>query len=518
MVYFVTITNYNKFVSIQSIYEQALEADVSGVALKSSLQRAIKLSEIYENSIFMKREDTQSVFSFKCRGAYNKIRQLSNRQKSAGIIAASAGNHAQGVALSAYQLSLDATIIMPVTTPSIKVDAVSNLGAKVILFGDSYDDAYDYALKLSESEGSTFIHPYDDPQVIAGQATIALEILDQLSEPIDYLFVAVGGGGLLAGVLSVFKTISPSTVIVAVEPENSDCLAAALRENKRVILDSVGIFADGVAVKQIGEQTFNLIQPHLDDSVLVSIDDICAAIKDIYEETRSIVEPAGALSLAGMKQYIKDKSIKDKNIVTINCGANMNFDRLRHVAERTEIGEEKEALYVVRIPEAPGSLKSFCSVIGKRTITEFNYRYQSKKDAMIFVGFSIQDISDSNELIQIINNNGYSATDLTKNELAKLHIRHMIGGTPHESLMNERIFRCQFPERPGALMEFLNKLLSQWNISLFHYRNHGAAYGRVLVGLEVPISDNEKLDQMTQSIGFNFIEETDNPSYSLLLK
>ena len=377
--------------TIQSIYEQAIQADVSGVAVKSRLQRAKKLSENYNNFVFMKREDTQSVFSFKCRGAYNKIRQLSNSEKSVGIIAASAGNHAQGVALSAYQLNLEATIIMPVTTPSIKVDAVKKLGAKVILFGDSYDDAYEHALLLSHDEGFTFIHPYDDPKVIAGQATIALEIIDQLSEPIDYIFVAVGGGGLLAGILAVFKTISPKTIVVAVEPENSNCLSAALEANERVSLDSVGIFADGVAVKQIGEETFNLIQPHIDDSILVSIDDICAAIKDIYDETRSVVEPAGALSLAGMKDYIKKHNITDKNIVTINCGANMNFDRLRHVAERAEIGEEKEAIYVVNIPEEPGSLKSFCSIIGKRTITEFNYRFQKKDEAMIFVGFSISD-------------------------------------------------------------------------------------------------------------------------------
>lgn len=503
---------------MNQIYEQVLTADVSGVAIETRLQKARHLSEKFQNSIFMKREDTQSVFSFKCRGAYNKIRQLSNHERSSGIIAASAGNHAQGVALSADQLNINATIVMPQTTPSIKVDAVKRLNATVILHGDSYDDAYNHAMVLSDQNGYTFIHPYDDPAVIAGQGTIALEILDQLSEPIDYIFVAVGGGGLLAGILAVFKTLSPNTKVIACEPENSACLKAALDANDRIELDSVGIFADGVAVKQIGELPYEIIKADLDDSILVGIDDICSAIKDIYEETRSIVEPAGALSLAGMKHYLKTHSIIDKNIVTINCGANMNFDRLRHVAERTEIGEEKEALFAVEIPEKPGSLNDFCQVIGKRTITEFNYRFQKNKDAVIFLGFSIESKIDSESLINKINDNGYQATDLTFNELAKIHVRHMIGGIPHTPLRNERLFRCQFPERPGALMEFLSQLLKKWNISLFHYRNHGAAYGRVLIGLEVPDSDHEILDDMIAAIGFKFIEETNNDAYKLMLK
>ena len=505
-------------IDIHQIYEQVLTADVSGVAIESPMQRAKQLSAKFNNSIFMKREDMQSVFSFKCRGAYNKIRQLSNHDRSAGIIAASAGNHAQGVALSADQLNIDAIIVMPVTTPSIKVDAVKRLNATVILHGDSYDEAYLHAQDLSESKGYTFIHPYDDASVIAGQGTIATEILDQLSEPIDYVFVAVGGGGLLAGILAVFKTVSPNTKVIACEPENSACLKMALDANERVQLGSVGIFADGVAVKQIGALTFDIIQPHVDDSILVGIDDICAAIKDIYEETRSIVEPAGALSLAGMKQYLKQHNLVDQNIVTINCGANMNFDRLRHVAERTEIGEQKEALFAVEIPEKPGSLKQFCKVIGKRTITEFNYRFQQHKDAVIFLGFRIESELDSETLTDTINANGYHATDLTQNELAKIHIRHMIGGIPHQPLSNERLFRCQFPERPGALMEFLDQLLTKWNISLFHYRNHGAAYGRVLIGLEVPVKDNEKLDAMIASTGFKFFEETSNVAFKLILK
>ena len=504
--------------TIEFIFNLVKKADVSGVAIKSRLQRAKKLSQRFGNQIFMKREDTQSVFSFKCRGAYNKIRQLSNHEKSKGIIAASAGNHAQGVALSAYQLGLDAIIVMPSTTPTIKVDAVKKHGANVILFGDSYDDAYEHALILVKKYDYTFIHPYDDQDVIAGQGTIGLEILEQLSEPIDYVFVAVGGGGLLAGIIAVFKTLSPNTKIIAVEPENSACLDKAMKANDRVILDSVGIFADGVAVKQIGELTFKIIQPHLDDSICVGIDDICAAIKDIYDETRSIVEPAGALSLAGLKEYLKQHGVQDKNLVTINCGANMNFDRLRHVAERAEIGENREALFAVEIPETPGSLKDFCALIGKRTITEFNYRFQTNKSAIIFFGFSVSSNEDSETLLAAINSQNYKATNLTNNELAKLHIRHMVGGVPHSAIQNERLFRVQFPERPGALLEFLNQLLTKWNISLFHYRNHGAAYGRVLIGLDVPKEDNEKLDAMIQKIGFKCIDESNNPAFKLILK
>ena len=504
--------------TISSIYEQVLSADVSGTAIQSRLQLAKQLTKKLSNNIYMKREDMQSVFSFKCRGAYNKIRQLSNHEKSASIIAASAGNHAQGVALSAYNLDLDAIIVMPVTTPSIKVNAVKKLGASVILHGDSYDEACAHAIDLGKTEGYTFIHPYDDPAVIAGQGTIATEVIDQLSEPIDDVFVAVGGGGLLAGVLAVFKTVSPHTIVIGVEPDNSACLTAALAAKKPVALDTVGIFADGVAVKQIGDITYSIIEPHIDGMVTVTTDDICAGIKDIYDETRCVVEPAGALSLAGMKQYIQTHNITNKNIVTINCGANMNFDRLRHVAERAEIGEEKEALFAVKIPEAPGSLKKFCSIIGKRTITEFNYRFQKEQNAIIFLGFSIDSVADASQFHDSIDRSGYTVTDLTNNELAKLHARHMIGGIPHLALTNERIFRCQFPERPGALMEFLNQLLSNWNISLFHYRKHGAAYGRVLLGFEAPVSENQQLDDMIASIGFLFIEETDNLAYELMLK
>lgn len=502
---------------IQETLQRVQEADVSGIAICTPLHHARKLSRTTNNHVYMKREDMQSVHSFKCRGAYNKIRQLPPSQQQLGIIAASAGNHAQGVAMSAKLLQLPATIVMPETTPSIKVTAVQASGATVLLHGDSYDEAYDRAKVLAEETGQTLIHPYDDDDVIAGQGTIAIEILSQLKTPIDYIFVAVGGGGLLAGILAVFKARSPHTSVIAVEPSDSDCLNQAILANQPVRLPSVGIFADGVAVKQIGQRPFDVIQSNIDDCITVSTDDICAAIKDIYDETRCVMEPAGALSLAGMKQYIQTHALSNATIITINCGANMNFDRLRYVAERAEIGEQKEALFMVTIPEKPGSLKAFCSVIGKRTITEFNYRYQSTTTATLFLGVSIQSSTDITTLLTTLNNHHYPTIDMTQNELAKLHIRHMIGGRPTPPIRNERIFRCQFPERPGALMHFLNALLSDWSISLFHYRNHGAAYGRVLVGLDIPEHDQSKIDDRMAAIGFNAIDETTNPAYQQLL-
>ncbi|RAP24114.1 threonine ammonia-lyase, biosynthetic [Candidatus Marinamargulisbacteria bacterium SCGC AG-343-K17] len=494
--------------NLTNIHDKVLSADVSGVSIMTPLQYASRLSKKLQNNIYMKREDMQSVFSFKCRGAFNKIRQLSNHDKSLGIIAASAGNHAQGVALSAQQLNINATIVMPQTTPQIKINAVRALDAEVILHGDSYDDACSHAHAISSQKGLIFIHPYDDEEVIAGQGTLGLEILDQLSEPIDYIFVAVGGGGLLAGIIAVFKVLSPSTKVIAVEPDNSDCLSQALAKKERVILDQVGIFTDGVAVKQIGEITFPIIEPHVDDSICVSIDEICSSIKDIYEETRSIVEPAGALSLAGLKKYLEVHNIQDKNMITINCGANMNFDRLRHIAERTDIGEHKEALLSVQIPEKPGALLAFCHTIGHRTITEFNYRYQSSDQAMIFVGIEKDD--DFDGLLTKLTQDGYKNTDLSEDECAKIHVRHMIGGIPTPPLVNEQIIRVQFPERPGALLEFLNALNNRWNITLFHYRNHGAAYGRVLVGLDVPKNDMNDFNQFISNLGFRSYVETNN--------
>ncbi len=506
---------YTMTMDLKEIHEKVLTADVSGVSIVTPLQKATKLSIKYDNHVYMKREDMQSVFSFKCRGAYNKIRQLSNHDRSIGIIAASAGNHAQGVALSAQQLDVKAIIVMPETTPQIKVDSVRALGAEVILYGDSYDDACDHAHTIANDKGLIFIHPYDDEDVIAGQGTLALEILDQLSEPIDYIFVAVGGGGLLAGIIAVFKVLSPSTKVIAVEPDNSNCLSEALLNNERVVLDQVGIFTDGVAVKQIGAVTYPIISPHLDASICVSIDEICASIKDIYEETRSIVEPAGALSMAGMKKYVKQHDLTDLNMITINCGANMNFDRLRHIAERTCIGEHKEALLSVQIPEKPGALFDFCRVIGHRTITEFNYRYQTNAHAMIFVGIEKGD--QFHPLLDQLSQAGYLNTDLSDDECAKIHVRHMIGGIPTPSFDNEQMIRFQFPERPGALLEFLNALNNRWNITLFHYRNHGAAYGRVLVGLDVPSSDMAEFNHLISDLKFRSYDETDNVAISNFL-
>ena len=389
------------------------------------------------------------------------------------------------------------------------------MGATVILHGDSYDDAYAYALKKSQDEGLIFIHPYDDEDVIAGQGTLALETLSQITSPVDYIFVAVGGGGLIAGVLSVFKVMSPTTRVIAVEPDNSNCLAKALEANERVILESVGIFTDGVAVKQIGEITFPIISSYVDDIVCVTIDEICSAIKDIYEETRSIVEPAGALSLAGMKRYIKQYDVTENTIITINCGANMNFDRLRHIAERTEIGENKEALLSVIIPEIPGSLLTFCQRIGHRTITEFNYRYNSNDQATIFVG--IEKGTDFDDLRQQLDAQGYSNVDFSNDECAKIHVRHMIGGSPSPRLPNEQCFRFEFPERPGALLEFLKSLNHRWNITMFHYRNHGAAYGRVLLGLDVPSNECDECREFISSLSFRSVDESNNMAVQLFL-
>lgn len=500
-------------------YEDAIEnATVYGVSKITSLDSLPKLSIAHQNTLYLKREDQQPVFSFKCRGAFNKMSSLSPETLQSGVIAASAGNHAQGVALSAQKLGCKALIVMPTTTPQIKVQNVKNYGADVVLYGDSYDEAYTHALQLSKEKDLTFIHPYDDPDVIAGQGTIAKEILDQLKEPIDYIFVAVGGGGLIAGIGAYIKAKHPETKIIGVEPENAACLTAALEANERVVLDQVGIFADGVAVKQVGEEPFRLAKLVVDDMVTVTTDEICAGIKDIYDETRSIAEPAGALGLAGLKKYIKEKSIQNKTIVTLNCGANINFDRLRHVSERAEIGEEKEALFAVTIPEEKGSFDRFCQRLGKRAITEFNYRYTDSKEAYIFVGVELSEGRIEREaLVTLFQDNGFTALDLTDNELAKLHTRHMVGGHA-DTLQDERLFRVQFPERPGALMGFLKGLGSQWNISLFHYRNHGAAFGRVLMGVQVPDSEIPDFQTLLDQSGMTFFDESDNPAYHLFLK
>lgn len=502
-----------------SYVDKILKSHVYDVAKCTPLTIAKGLSKRFGNVIYMKREDFQTVFSFKCRGAHNKISSLSVKDKKKGVIAASAGNHAQGVALSAQYLGIKAVIVMPNTTPEIKVDAVKQLGAKAILVGDSYDDAYEYAVRMGKEKGYSFIHPYDDPDVIAGQGTIGMEILNQLQDPIHSIFVAVGGGGLLAGIVAYVKHVRPDIKVIGVEPDNSACLFEALKAGRRVTLSQVGIFADGVAVKQIGKEPFRVVKSLVDDVVLVSTDEICAAIKDIYDESRSIVEPAGALSLAGLKKYCESKSIKNQNLVTINCGANMNFDRLRHIAERAEIGEHREALLCVTIPEKPGSFLKFCKLLGKRkSISEFNYRYSNQEEARIFVGIELKEgLKERDQLIKLLEKGGYSVVDLTENEMAKIHVRHMVGGRVPE-IKDERLYRFQFPERPGALLEFLKSMESCWNISLFHYRNHGAAFGRVLVGIQVSKKEESAFRLFLDRLGYTFFNETDNLSYTLFLK
>lgn len=496
--------------------EKILTARVYDVAIETPLDPAITLSKRQNNRVLLKREDLQSVFSFKLRGAYNRIYQLTRSKKVRGVVAASAGNHAQGVALAAKKLGLDATIVMPRTTPGIKVDAVKSYGAKTILIGDNYDEACAYATKYASKQKLDFIHPYDDSDVIAGQGTVGLEIIRQYADPIDVIFVPVGGGGLIAGIGSIVKYLSPKTKIIGVEPADAACMANALEKNRRVVLSHVGIFADGVAVKQVGKETFRLAKQCVDDVLTVSTDEICAAIKDIFDDTRSIAEPAGALAVAGLKKYVKQKKLSGKTLVAINSGANMNFDRLRHVSERAEIGEQREALFAVTIPERPGSFKTFCQTIGKRGITEFNYRYSDADDAQVFAGVQLRDgMNERQALIKKLKNKKYPVLDMTDNEMAKMHVRHLVGG--HAAIDNEVLYRFEFPERPGALLDFLTQIGTRWNISLFHYRNHGAAFGRVLVGLQIPKAERKQLRQYLDTLAYPYWEETDNPAYQLFL-
>lgn len=500
------------------------QAKVYDVAVKTPLERATRLSDRLNNEIWIKREDLQPVYSFKLRGAYNKIAQLSAAEKEKGVISASAGNHAQGVALAASRLGLKALIVMPKTTPNIKVSSVRALGADIELVGNAYDDAYEHARELASTTGMTFVHPYDDPDVIAGQGTIAKEILEQIKEQLndaskqpDMVFVPVGGGGLIAGVSAYLKSVNPAIRIIGVEPDDAPCMYEALKAGKRVVLDQVGIFADGVAVKQAGEEPFRVAQSCVDDMVLVSTDEICASIKDIFDDTRSITEPAGALAVAGMKKYVDENDIQDQRLVAIDSGANINFDRLRHVAERSELGEHREALFAVTIPEEIGSFRKFCELIGLRGMTEFNYRYADEKQAHIFVGVQLQSgLDEKNELLKSLHDDNYPVVDMTDNEMAKLHVRYMVGGRGN-GVENERLFRFEFPERPGALLRFLNYMGEHWNISLFHYRNHGAAYGRVLAGIQVPKEDQQELESFLQNLGYTWWEETDNPAYSMFL-
>jgi threonine dehydratase len=499
----------------QKYIEKILRAKVYDVAIETPLDFTPSLSERLGNNVFLKREDLQSVFSFKLRGAYNKMSQLDETDRRRGVIAASAGNHAQGVALSAKRLGVDALIVMPTTTPEIKIKSVKAMGAQIELFGDSYSDTYAHALKLAEASGRVFVHPYDDPDVIAGQGTVAMEILRQLAGDLDAIFVPVGGGGLIAGIAVYVKFVLPDIKIIGVEPADADCLNRALQAGSRVVIDQVGLFADGVAVKQVGEEPFRLAQLYVDEVITVSTDEICAAIKDIFDDTRSIAEPAGALSVAGLKKYVEREAVKGQTLVAIDSGANINFDRLRYVAERAQVGEHREILLAVTIPEQPGSFLAFCRLLGGRSITEFNYRFFDVARAQVFVGISSNGLeSDRATVIGYLQGEGFAVTDMTANDLAKEHIRYMVGGhAPCE--LQEIIYSVEFPERPGALLKFLIELGGRWNISLFHYRNHGAAFGKVLMGLQMPAGEKAAFEACLDGLGFSFEEATENPAYRL---
>ncbi len=497
--------------------ERILLARVYDVAIESPLEEAPNLSRRIGNTLMLKREDMQPVFSFKLRGAYNKMAGLTKAQLKKGVVTASAGNHAQGVALSAQVLGCEATIVMPATTPAIKVDAVAKRGAKVVLHGDSYDDASKHAKAIARAEKKTFVHPYDDPEVIAGQGTIGMELLRQSRTPIDAVFVPVGGGGLIAGIAVYLKRLRPEIKIIGVEPEDADAMARSLCKKERITLPQVGIFADGVAVKQVGEETFRLCQMYVDEVIRVDNDAICAAIKDVFEDTRSILEPAGALGVAGAKVWTAREKARNKNLVAIASGANMNFDRLRFVAERAELGEKREAVLAVTIPEKPGSFKAFCSLLGARAITEFNYRFSDEAEAHVFVGVQVPNSVEVDKLLASLAKHHLPVLDLSENEMAKLHIRHLVGGrAPHVS--DEVLYRFEFPERPGALMKFLNSMSQGWNISLFHYRNHGADYGRVLVGVQVPPKQKAEFQKFLDCLGYRYWNESRNPAYRLFLK
>ncbi len=493
------------------------ESRVYDVATVTPLVEAPRLSRRFDNFVWMKREDLQPVHSFKLRGAYNKISALPPGELKHGVIAASAGNHAQGVALAARKLGVKALIVMPQTTPSIKVEAVRDYGATIKLVGDTYDDAYAWAAARSTEKGIPLIHPYDDPLTIAGQGTIGLEILEQHPADIHAIFIPVGGGGLLAGIAAAVKATCPAVKIIGVEPDEAPCMTEALKRGRRITLKQVGIFADGVAVRQAGKETYRIAREHVDEMLTVTTDEICAAMKDIFDDCRSVVEPAGALAIAGIKKYVEQTGVQGKSLVAINSGSNINFDRLRHVSERAEIGEQREALLAVTIPEQPGSFRKFCQAIGRRGITEFNYRYASEDKAHVFAGIRLQGgESERAELVEQLRSDGYPVEDMTDSELAKLHIRHMVGGRV-PGLQDELLYRFQFPERPGALLAFLSSMGRRWNISLFHYRNHGADYGRVLVGIQVPRKSRKAFRASLDKLGYVYQEETDCPAYQLFL-
>jgi len=496
--------------------ERILSARVYDVAIETPLEVAPGLSARIGNRLLLKREDLQQVFSFKLRGAYNKMARLPREVLKRGVIAASAGNHAQGVALAAQRLGCRAVIVMPVTTPSIKIAAVEGRGASVVLRGDSYDDAYTYARALGRRRRLTFVHPYDDPDVIAGQGTIGMEIAQQHPGPIHAVFVAIGGGGLISGIAAYLKRLRPDTKVIGVEPEDADAMYRSLKAGRRVKLDQVGLFADGVAVKQVGNETFRLCRELVDGVIRVDTDAICAAIKDVFEDTRAVLEPAGALAIAGAKAYVERGAVAGKTLVAVASGANVNFDRLRFVAEEAELGEKREAVLAVTIPERPGSFRKFCALIGARNITEFNYRYADATQAHVFVGIQVKDRRETDQLIAKLRRSGLQTLDFSDNELAKLHIRHTVGGHA-PSVDNEILYRFEFPERPGALMRFLAAMSRGWNISLFHYRNHGADYGRVLVGMQVPPRDKGKFRAFLAKVGYPWRDETRNPAYRLFL-
>lgn len=504
-------------VSTADFVERILKARVYDVAIESPLERATRLSKRLGNEILLKREDLQPVFSFKLRGAYNKVSQLSDEVAAKGVICASAGNHAQGVALAATRRHIPSLIVMPVTTPHIKVQAVMDLGGEVVLHGDDYDAAYEHALKLASERGLVFVHPFDDPDVIAGQGTIGVELSRQTGGEIDAVFVPVGGGGLIAGIATYLKHVHPGVRIIGVNAADSTAMHDSLLQGERLSLSRVGIFADGVAVRRVGEDTFRLAREFVDEMLLVDTDEICAGIQDIFEDTRSIVEPAGALAVAAIKKYVAREGCSDKRLVAINCGANMNFDRLRHIAERAEIGAKREALLAVEIPERPGSFLELCRALGRRSVTEFNYRYEKPGVANIFLGFGMPGGRDERSVvITALNKAGYVVTDMTDNELAKLHVRYMIGGHA-ESISDERLFRFEFPERPGALLRFLEAVGGRWNITLFHYRNHGSDAGRVMAGIQVPESTRQEFLAHLTDLQYPWIDETENPAYQLFL-
>ncbi len=519
-------TKPKKQLSPADYLTKILNAKVYDVAVESDLTHAKALSRRLHNKVLLKREDQQPVFSFKLRGAYNKMAHLSAEQLKKGVICASAGNHAQGVALGASKLGARAVIVMPVTTPQVKVEAVKNLGGEVLLHGDSYSDAYQHALIVEKKQGLTFVHPFDDPEVIAGQGTIAMEMLRQHQGPLDAVFVAIGGGGLISGVANYIKAVRPEVKVIGVQMTDSNAMALSVAAKKRITLKDVGLFSDGTAVKLVGEETFRVAKNLVDGYIEVDTDAVCAAIKDVFTDTRSIVEPSGALAVAAIKQYVATHKTKGETYAAILCGANMNFDRLRFVAERAEVGEEREALFAVTVPEERGSFRRFCETIGTlpggaRNVTEFNYRISGEQAAHVFVGLTthgkINGVGESAKIAATFTKKGFATLDLTHDDLAKEHLRHMVGGAS-QLAQDERLLRFIFPERPGALLKFLNAMRPGWNITLFHYRNQGADYGRILIGLQVPKADDKAFAQFLQSLGYPFVDETANPAYRLFLK